>query len=163
MDENHPAILKDIYATILSIQGEQRNISASVDAISGRVDALSGIVNVLSEMRQASKSHGSISSGTQPLLENATDKTQITPAESEPISPQIEDLSLDSKVRRPSLTSRIILTTYPGQSGIDPLPMSWGHRDPAIRGPVTVSRNASTVRRRNGQSMSEDASEVLTS
>jgi hypothetical protein len=46
-------------------------------------------------------------------------------------------------------TSRIILTTYPKQIGIKPLPMEWGHPDPLKRGPVTVLRTASTVRRRN--------------
>jgi hypothetical protein len=47
--------------------------------------------------------------------------------------------------------SRIILTTYPGQSGIHPVPMNWGHVEPSQRGPVVVSRNPSTIRRRNGK------------
>jgi hypothetical protein len=42
--------------------------------------------------------------------------------------------------------------TYPGQSGINPLPMDWGHKDPQQRGPVVVSRGATTIRRRNGKS-----------
>jgi hypothetical protein len=46
-------------------------------------------------------------------------------------------------------TSRIILTTYPKQIGIQPLPMEWGAEDPQQRGPVTVSRAPSTIRRRN--------------
>ncbi|KAL8640574.1 MAG: hypothetical protein Q9228_002526 [Teloschistes exilis] len=48
-----------------------------------------------------------------------------------------------------SLSSRIILTTYPGQSGIDPISMNWGHSDPVKRGPVVVSRSQNTIRRRN--------------
>ena len=36
--------------------------------------------------------------------------------------------------RRSSVTSKIILTSYPGQSGVDPLPMEWGARDPQKRG-----------------------------
>ncbi|KAL8724326.1 MAG: hypothetical protein Q9166_008011 [cf. Caloplaca sp. 2 TL-2023] len=47
------------------------------------------------------------------------------------------------------LSSRIILTTYPGQSGIDPIAVRWGHNDPLQRGPVVVSRSQSTIRRRN--------------
>ena len=46
-------------------------------------------------------------------------------------------------------SSRIILTTYPNQIGIKPLPMEWGASDPLKRGPVTVSRAPSTIRRRN--------------
>ena len=41
--------------------------------------------------------------------------------------------------------------TYPGQSGINPLPMDWGHKDPQERGPVVVSRGQTTIRRRNGK------------
>ncbi|KAJ9424705.1 GTP cyclohydrolase [Fusarium oxysporum] len=50
-------------------------------------------------------------------------------------------------------TSRIILTTYPKQIGINPLPMDWGNQDPVKRGPIVVSRAASTIRRRNGSSV----------
>lgn len=42
-------------------------------------------------------------------------------------------------------------STYPGQSGINPLPMDWGNKDPQERGPVVVSRTQSTLRRRNGE------------
>ncbi|RSL91464.1 Uracil-regulated protein 1 [Fusarium ambrosium] len=52
--------------------------------------------------------------------------------------------------QRQGFTSRIILTTYPKQIGIKPLPMDWGNSDPLKRGPIVVSRAASTIRRRNG-------------
>ncbi len=42
-------------------------------------------------------------------------------------------------------------STYPGQSGINPLPMDWGNKDPQKRGPVVVSRTPTTIRRRNGE------------
>ncbi|EEU44602.1 uncharacterized protein NECHADRAFT_105227 [Fusarium vanettenii 77-13-4] len=51
--------------------------------------------------------------------------------------------------QRQGFTSRIILTTYPKQIGIKPLPMDWGNSDPSKRGPIVVSRAASTIRRRN--------------
>ncbi|KAK2612935.1 hypothetical protein QQS21_001046 [Conoideocrella luteorostrata] len=50
---------------------------------------------------------------------------------------------------RSGFTSRIVLTTYPKQIGIDPLAMDWGNPDPLKRGPVVVSRSSSTIRRRN--------------
>jgi hypothetical protein len=50
----------------------------------------------------------------------------------------------------PSLyASRVILTTYPGQVGIVPLPMAWGHPDPNVRGPVVASRHPSCIKQRN--------------
>ena len=59
--------------------------------------------------------------------------------------------SLFERKHSAAATSRIILTTYPGQSGIDPLIMNWGQIDALQRGPVVVSRGQSTIRRRNGK------------
>ncbi|KAJ5709937.1 hypothetical protein N7493_009529 [Penicillium malachiteum] len=44
---------------------------------------------------------------------------------------------------------RIILTTYPGQSVVNPIPLEWGKINPEERGPVLVSRNKKTIARRN--------------
>lgn len=37
-------------------------------------------------------------------------------------------------------SQRIILTTYPGQLGMNPIPLVWGAADPQTRGPVIASR-----------------------
>ncbi|KAK3100920.1 hypothetical protein LTR53_018760, partial [Teratosphaeriaceae sp. CCFEE 6253] len=59
-------------------------------------------------------------------------------------------LSTSPPPRRPSTAgSKIVITTHPGQAGVDPLPMDWGNGDAARRGPVVVSRGPSTFRRRN--------------
>ncbi|KAI3635462.1 hypothetical protein MIR68_006100 [Amoeboaphelidium protococcarum] len=44
---------------------------------------------------------------------------------------------------------RIILTTYPGQLGMNPLPLQWGNIDPKIRGPVLCSRTPQSLKYRN--------------
>lgn len=41
------------------------------------------------------------------------------------------------------------MTTYPGQSGIDPVPLVWGAPDAKSRGPVIVTRSAGMLKRRN--------------
>ncbi|PYH88066.1 aldolase [Aspergillus ellipticus CBS 707.79] len=46
-------------------------------------------------------------------------------------------------------SKHIVLTTYPGQSGIDPVPLEWGAPDAKSRGPVIVSRSAALLKRRN--------------
>ncbi|KAJ5455208.1 hypothetical protein N7475_010329 [Penicillium sp. IBT 31633x] len=46
-------------------------------------------------------------------------------------------------------SKHIILTTYPGQSGIEPVPLEWGAADAKSRGPVIVSRSGNLVKRRN--------------
>lgn len=51
--------------------------------------------------------------------------------------------------------------TYPGQSGINPLPMDWGHKDPQERGPVVVSRTQTTIRRRNGMLLNLDSTDDI--
>jgi hypothetical protein len=48
-----------------------------------------------------------------------------------------------------SPSTRVVLTTYPKQIGIKPLPLEWGAADPLQRGPVTVSRIPSTIGKRN--------------
>ncbi|KAJ4306516.1 hypothetical protein N0V88_001320 [Collariella sp. IMI 366227] len=48
-----------------------------------------------------------------------------------------------------AFSSRVVLTTYPRQLGINPLPLNWGAEDPLERGPVAVSRSPSTIGRRN--------------
>ncbi|KAK3325633.1 GTP cyclohydrolase N terminal-domain-containing protein [Apodospora peruviana] len=77
---------------------------------------------------------------TPPMLP-ADAGTQSPP---KPASPESKSGSSAS-----TFSSRIILTTYPKQIGIKPLPMEWGAADPVQRGPVTVSRAPSTIRRRN--------------
>jgi GTP cyclohydrolase I-like protein len=47
--------------------------------------------------------------------------------------------------------AKIVLGTYPNQAGVHPAPMDWGNPDPELRGPVVVSRQKSTVGRRNGK------------
>ncbi|KAI0168198.1 GTP cyclohydrolase N terminal-domain-containing protein [Pestalotiopsis sp. NC0098] len=54
-----------------------------------------------------------------------------------------------AQAQKSGFTSRIILTTYPKQIGIDPLPMKWGAEEPQERGPVVVSRSSSTIGKRN--------------
>jgi hypothetical protein len=54
-----------------------------------------------------------------------------------------------SQAQRSGFTSRIILTTYPKQIGINPIPLQWGSPDVQKRGPVVVLRTPSTLRRRN--------------
>ncbi|KAF4512647.1 hypothetical protein G6O67_000001 [Ophiocordyceps sinensis] len=85
------------------------------------------------EVLRALPSHGS-----------EQDQLRVTPA-----SQQAQAASMSSGVSKPGFTSRIVLTTYPKQIGIDPVPIDWGNPDPQQRGPVVVSRSPSTIRRRN--------------
>jgi hypothetical protein len=82
-----------------------------------------------------------------PLVGGITPSPSATlPAEAgtqtPPVAPQSPEL-------KSAFSSRVVLTTYPKQIGIKPLPLEWGAADPLQRGPVTVSRVPSTIGRRN--------------
>lgn len=151
-------LLKQILATLQSIQSDYRQLSTAVDTIEGRVNVLAGVKQIYDaagnrqETADAVKASGKLGRGHNSGVSSTTDSGNMLLADgpSKPEPPQI--LKPASPGRSPSSTasSRIILTTYPGQSGIDPLVLNWGHRDPLQRGPVVVSRSQSTIRRRNG-------------
>lgn len=143
-------LLGQIQKTLQAIQADYKSLAAAVDTINGRVNVLSGVKQVHDA---ANHDHINEDEGSKALvveangpLHDASDRRTHN-SHKEPVSA--------TSPARSSAISRIILTTYPGQSGIDPLPMSWGHQDPLQRGPVVVSRSQSTLRRRNGASPNE--------
>jgi hypothetical protein len=139
------AVLKEILEGLRSLRTENAQLAASVDKINGRVNMLAGIKQLKDEAASEA-ANGTLSK----------DKAKDAESEKtvEAVSQQYEQppANVDAPPRRASVskTSKIILTSYPGQAGVDPLPMEWGAKDPAVRGPVVVSRHANTIRRRNG-------------
>lgn len=139
------AVLKEILEGLRALRTENSELAASVDKINGRVNMLAGIKQLKDEA--ASEAANGTLNGDK-AKEVQSEKTV------EAVSEQYEQppTNIDAPPRRASVskTSKIILTSYPGQAGVDPLPMEWGAKDPAVRGPVVVSRHANTIRRRNG-------------
>ena len=140
-------LLKQILSTVKSIKEDYRQLSAAVEAIEGQVSSLAGI-------KQGQNGEGDQSPPVRPVVDHQVPHSGRTSID-EPNPTRAPDLENHKEAlvlrRRGSATSRIILTTYPGQSGIDPLPMDWGNSDHQKRGPVVVSRSQSTIRRRNGK------------
>ena len=155
-------ILKQILSTVQSVQADYQNLSTAVASVQRQV-------NVLSEIKRVHDTTGNHNSSQTFNASTQLSTTENRWVASDPEhSPNVQASSLDMRSAGHSearsdgeslygrkfsatATSRIILTTYPGQSGIDPLLMNWGHPDALKRGPVVVSRNQSTVRRRNGE------------
>jgi len=142
------AILKEVLEAVKTLQLNQVQLSSNVDAISGRVNVLAGMKEVRDvaidsppppvkkiEPIPHDDSHLVHSDDVVPPSPSLPASQFGSPGSSSPLS----------HVRKPSITSRIILTTYPGQSGINPLPMDWGNKDPQKRGPVVVSRGQTTI------------------
>lgn len=156
------SLLKQILATVQSMEQGYNDLASAVKRLQGQV-------TILSETKEAQHppaefipvSHDATSPRALDPLGNHIDNISTTlaaksaPYEESKAAPPLDDavageLPASRSRPRPSSTSRIILTTYPNQSGIEPLKMIWGHKDPQQRGPVVVSRNQSTIRRRNG-------------
>ena len=148
-------LLKQMQASLQSMKSGFQRLSASVESIEGRVNVLSSVKQMDDAARTRhlpDKAHSS-----SPLIAAAIEREGLPFAESLSRPSSSGSGQGEAYGRRGSplghtsstLSSKIILTTYPSQSGIDPMPMAWGDKNPAQRGPVVVSRAKSTVRRRN--------------
>ncbi|KAG6018026.1 hypothetical protein E4U54_007434 [Claviceps lovelessii] len=121
------------------IQQSQTQLLASVETLAERVNALESIIapQAPAGVNLPDFAAPCAISTSDVIHENSKDsKTAVVSADHVPVS-------------RSNLTSRIVLTTYPKQTGIEPIAMHWGDPDPRKRGPVVVSRSPSTIRRRN--------------
>ncbi|MCJ1472849.1 hypothetical protein MMC13_001498 [Lambiella insularis] len=152
--EEHSAlvILSQIQETLQTIKQDYQALSAAVDAINGRVNILSGLKEIHEAAGEPATQNNHVPKPAFTEAEASEDKSSLVHHESTirgTISSDPKEISSASLRSKSIPTSRIILTTYPGQAGIDPLIMNWGHVDPMQRGPVVVSRNQSTLRRRN--------------
>ena len=146
-DPETMALLDQIQSTLHTIQQDYKNLSSTIESINGRVNVLAGVQEIQDAVGNENENENE-NSGNLQLA-----STTVLDVDSHPdlISPESNTILGRPLVPRVSGTSRIILTTHPGQSGIDPIPMRWGHKDPSSRGPVVVSRSQSTFRRRNGK------------
>jgi hypothetical protein len=134
--------MDEVRDALKAIAQSQTQLLSAVDSVSQRVSKL--------EDGQEATKNGAPGRSATPLVAGYSKTPPLLPADAGSQSPQSSPLSLSTPAdSQSSFTSRIILTTYPKQIGIKPLPMDWGNPDPLKRGPVTVLRTASTVRRRN--------------
>lgn len=146
------AVLQQILASLNALRQDHTQLVSVVDSISGRVNALAGV-------KQSQEGIAHDASFPSPKIGPNSPQLAARGHRSRDSISSIDgygkDLSGSSQAsatsgpRRGSTTSKIILTSYPGQAGVDPLPMEWGASDPKVRGPVVASRNGGSIRRRN--------------
>ncbi|KXH48838.1 GTP cyclohydrolase II [Colletotrichum simmondsii] len=138
--------LAEVINSLKSIQQTQSDLVAAVDLLNQRY-------------QQLPVDPDAATLGPNPSLSEIPERSR-TPEPSDAVGDSAKSSSSDLTLQAPAvpsspsqrsgLTSRIILTTYPKQIGINPLPMNWGESDPHRRGPVVVSRSSTTIGRRNG-------------
>ncbi|KAL2157191.1 hypothetical protein VTH06DRAFT_6327 [Thermothelomyces fergusii] len=138
--------LEDVKEALKVISLGQEKLLSAVESVSQRVAELE---KAHEEDRRRSDAAGNddLKRTATPLAGGFTPSSStVLPAEA---GTQASPSSVTSPDVRSSFSSRVVLTTYPKQIGIKPLPLEWGAADPLKRGPVTVSRSPSTIGRRN--------------
>ncbi|KAK5662744.1 hypothetical protein OQA88_6151 [Cercophora sp. LCS_1] len=136
--------LRDLVKTVA--QG-QTSILTAIESVSERVKKLE-LEQQQGSANRAEDGDGAAGRSATPLVAGFSKTPPLLPADAGSQSPPSHSIS-PAQDGSSAFTSRIILTTYPKQIGIKPLPMEWGHSDPLKRGPVAVSRAPNTIRRRN--------------
>ncbi|KAK3716853.1 putative GTP cyclohydrolase [Vermiconidia calcicola] len=148
MASNDPADfnarLDAIISSLNALRQGQDQLASQVDGINGRVNTLAGVKQVKDGIAQDVPA-------SSPRVTARGWHSRESVSSTDGIGRDINDeaQSASPPPRKASTTSKIILTSYPGQAGIDPLPMEWGASDPEKRGPVVVSRGGTSIRRRN--------------
>ncbi|KAL8653523.1 MAG: hypothetical protein Q9210_002045 [Variospora velana] len=159
MDTSQGDLLQQILTTLQTVQSDYKQLSTAVQHIRTRLDAVAVASVFHPPSIESDHNVRRLQRALEKHEEGSTDRSPPVPPTTSPSLLNLDaprSFGSDVKVATPQrglaseVSSRIILTTYPGQSGIDPVVMSWGHPDPAKRGPVVVSRSQSTIRRRNG-------------
>lgn len=145
--EENP-ILAQVLAAVKRLELDQGRLSLLLDAMNGRIENISFNKDIVKMMTEDQALDREFPPESMPAPSAEVDERLRSSREEATIAP-ISPSTLKAPKR--GGTSRIILTTYPGQSGIDPIKMDWGNMDAKARGPVVVSRQYDTVRRRNGR------------
>ncbi|KAH6698698.1 GTP cyclohydrolase II [Verticillium dahliae] len=136
--------LGDVLSTLKSIQQTQASLVTAVESLSRTTPQAA--TGATTDARSAGPNDLNQSLDSSAVADLQASQHHVANSE----GPELQAPAVPSSPeQRSGFTSRIVLTTYPKQSGIDPLPLKWGHPDPLIRGPVVVSRLSSTLRRRN--------------
>ena len=144
-------VLQDVQRTLQAMQIDLQRLSESVSSLENRV--ISTTKSPVPPGEKHSPQGLSVQSKpivSQAVQSNASQESPTRPTSSNSTQGEVFDRGPSTSSPAPPIqTSKIILTTYPSQSGINPLPMSWGQKIALRRGPVVVSRGKTSVRRRN--------------
>ncbi|KDQ20937.1 hypothetical protein BOTBODRAFT_142344 [Botryobasidium botryosum FD-172 SS1] len=141
-----PATVSD--DTLSLILSQLQSLTASQAALQAKVDALSH-----ASVEALSRSSTPSAPVSSPLRATFSPPSSLAP--SSPPAGQLDSLIPNSeraerKDKDKNLyPHRVIITTYPDQAGIKPVPLIWGASDPKSRGPIVCSRLPTSIKLRN--------------
>ncbi|KAJ3321071.1 Uracil-regulated protein 1 [Boothiomyces sp. JEL0866] len=127
------------------------------------VDAINNLSNRLDEYQKETRAElnllkNSIAppSPTFKIHQSNIPETLNLEAEQQPLSKRSSFGNRESSIpssppksAKSQYPDRIILTTYPGNSKVNPIPLNWGAEDAASRGPIVASRHPQSLPLRN--------------
>ncbi|GAA6005735.1 uncharacterized protein JCM10292_004615 [Rhodotorula paludigena] len=87
--------------------------------------------------------------GSIPPLAGPSSEVPATPLVKPSDLPTSPSLVARKDAATGKYSQRVILTTYPGQVGINPIPLNWGAKTAEERGPVVAARSAKSLKVRN--------------
>ncbi|KAK7966156.1 GTP cyclohydrolase II [Apiospora aurea] len=146
-DSASSASMSDVLEALKSIQQVQGQMQKGVESLTHRVNQIAPPSPDPADGKSTPTPVAVKDLTSSPLPPPATERAEGAE------TPMSAAAKAALEAQKSGFTSRIILTTYPKQIGIDPIPLKWGAADPKERGPVVVSRASSTIGKRNGDIM----------
>ncbi|KAH8555721.1 GTP cyclohydrolase N terminal-domain-containing protein [Umbelopsis sp. PMI_123] len=142
MTSSDSELLQQVVSQIQALREDQLKLSMQMEKLSLSLPKSSGPVSMVRAQADSKIPDSPSVTATVPpspsmtptLDDTATEKSTSPP-------PSITAKSLYSQ--------RVILTTYPGQHGINPVALTWGASDAQKRGPVVASRHPGSIKLRN--------------
>ncbi|CAG8484436.1 2879_t:CDS:2 [Ambispora gerdemannii] len=133
--QDHTNLLQKILESVESLKQDQVALTTKVAKYQEKNE------EELKKLQESLIPTTSVATITTPVVSNFNQNTVSTDIQ-KPTSPS--DIPHKSHY-----ADRVILTTYPGQFGIKPIPLSWAELDPNRRGPVLASRHPTSIKVRN--------------
>ncbi|OAA66215.1 Ribosomal protein S3Ae [Cordyceps fumosorosea ARSEF 2679] len=110
----------------MAISGDDQNIANSLSEVRHAQSQLTAAVDTLTAAIGIQQQPGSAAASAA-LQRDPTSAAPNDPGDTGPDAP-----NSSSPSQKLGFTSRIVLTTYPKQIGIDPIPLDWGNEDPPV-------------------------------
>ncbi|GAA6013444.1 hypothetical protein JCM10207_008848 [Rhodosporidiobolus poonsookiae] len=129
------ALLQAILSELTSIKANQTLMEQKLESLALPPTSPAPLPAALAPLNGFTKDAQPASGTATPLIKDV----------GHPISPTL----VAKKEAEGQYSQRVILTTYPGQVGIHPIPLEWGASSSEARGPVVASRQPKSLKIRN--------------
>ncbi|POY75469.1 hypothetical protein BMF94_1371 [Rhodotorula taiwanensis] len=144
-----PQLLQAILSELQNLKGSYAHLENKLEALTVGPTSPLSLNGISAPIAIPPLKNGTLSSvvsspPTTPFVK--PNEIGASPSNVIPVSPSLVARN-DAAAR--GYSSRVVLTTYPGQVGIHPIPLKWGAETAEERGPVVASRQPNSLKVRN--------------